>query len=129
VPVRVTVPVADVPPITLVGLRVSDERVGPGGAGFTLRIANLSIPPAEALICDHVPAPPLTGLVETVNVALEAPAGTVTLGATVATVVSVLERLTTTPPAGAGPASVTVPCDESPPVTVDGLRLSELSAP
>jgi hypothetical protein len=129
VPVKVTVPVEELPPVTLVGLTVSDESVGPGGGGLTLMVVNLSIPPAEAVICDHVPNPGLTGLVETVNVALEAPEGTVTLAGTVATVVSWLERLTTTPPAGAGEASVTVPCEVSPAVTADGLSARERSAP
>src|SRR5262245_40758032 len=52
-PVSVTVPIELAPPVRLVGLRVSDESVGPGGAGFTLMVASLSIPPAEALICDQ----------------------------------------------------------------------------
>ena len=37
-PVSVTVPVLDVPPITLLGLRVSELTV----AGFTLRVAALT---------------------------------------------------------------------------------------
>ena len=68
----------------------------------------------------------VTALVLTVNVALVAPAVTVTLEGTVATDVSLLESATCAPPDGAGPLSVTVPVDESPPVTVAGLRVSEV---
>jgi len=66
-----------------------------------------------------------TALVATVKVALVAPAATVTLGETVATVVLLLERLTTAPPAGAAPLRVTVPCEEFPPVTLVGFSVSE----
>jgi hypothetical protein len=48
------------------------------------------------------------------------PAATVTLAGTVATAVLLLDSVTTEPPDGAGPLSVTVPCDEMPPVTVVG---------
>jgi len=57
----------------------------------------------------------------TVNVALLAPAATVTLAGTVAVDVLLLVRVTAAPPAGAGPLSVTVPVEESPPVTVVGF--------
>ena len=68
-----------------------------------------------------------TGVVLTVKVALVLPAGTVTLAGTVATLVLLLERVTTAPPLGAGPLSVTVPVEEFPPVTLVGLRLSDES--
>ena len=48
------------------------------------------------------------------------PAATVTLAGTVATAVLLLDSVTTEPPDGAGPLSVTVPCDDVPPVTVAG---------
>jgi hypothetical protein len=68
----------------------------------------------------------LTLLVCTAKVAALAPAGTVTLAGTVATEVLLLARLTRTPPVGAGPLSVTVPCDEAPDRTVLGDRLSDV---
>src|SRR5438876_2898163 len=68
----------------------------------------------------------VTALVLTVNVALVAPAVTVTLEGTVATDVSLLESATCAPPDGAGPLSVTLPVDEFPPVTLVGLRVSEV---
>jgi hypothetical protein len=70
----------------------------------------------------------LTLLVDTVNVALVDPAGTVTLAGTAAAVVLLLESATDAPPAGAADVSVTVPLDELPPVTLVGLRLSDDSA-
>jgi len=84
VPVSVTVPVELLPPVTLVGASVNVESPGPGGAGFTFRVVLRWSPPAEAVIEDHVP-PPVTTLVETVKLALVAPAVTVTLAGTVAT--------------------------------------------
>src|SRR5947209_10320106 len=68
-----------------------------------------------------------TGVVLTVKVAVVPPAGTVTLAGTVAAPVLLLDRLTTAPPLGAGALSVTVPVEELPPVTLDGLRLREES--
>src|SRR5437870_5964260 len=65
-----------------------------------------------------------TGVVFTVKVALVALPGTVTLAGTLATPGLLLDRLTTAPPLGAGALSVTVPVEELPPVTLDGLRLS-----
>src|ERR1700676_5385865 len=67
----------------------------------------------------------VTALVLMVNVALVAPAATVTLEGTVAAVVSLLESVTSAPPVGAGPLSVTVPVEEFPPVTLVGFSESE----
>src|SRR5439155_937050 len=60
----------------------------------------------------------------TVNVALMAPAGTVTLDGTLARPL-LLERKTTAPPLGAGALSVSVPVEELPAGPTDGLRPSE----
>src|SRR5260221_93924 len=67
----------------------------------------------------------VTALVATVNVALVAPAATVTLEGVLATVVLLLESATAAPPAGAAAVKVTVPVDEFPPVTLVGFRVSE----
>ncbi len=69
----------------------------------------------------------VTALVLTVNVALLAPAATVTVAGTVAVDVLLLERETTAPPLGAGPLSVTVPVEGDPPITLIGLSAIEES--
>ena len=61
--------------------------------------------------------------VETLNVALVAPAATVILAGTVATVVLALESVTTAPPAGAALSRVTVPVEAVPLTTDVGFRL------
>ena len=66
-----------------------------------------------------------TALVLTVNVALVAPAGTVTVEGTLAAAVLLLESVTCAPAAGAGPLSVAVPVEEFPPVTLAGFTESE----
>src|SRR6266481_429986 len=69
----------------------------------------------------------VTALVLTVNVALVAPAATVTLEGTVAAAVLLLESATCAPPVGAGPLSVTVPVEEFPPATLLGFSEIEES--
>lgn len=61
----------------------------------------------------------------TVKVALVAPAGTVTLGGTLAALLLLLSR-TCAPPAGAGPLSFTVPVEDcAPPTTLVGFSVNE----
>jgi hypothetical protein len=119
-PLRVTVPVAVLPPQTEVGLIVSDWSVTLG-AGLTVRVAVREMPPAEAVIVTLVALE--TACVETVKFALVAPAGTVTVLGTVATFVLLLLRFTTNPPDGAGAVRVTVPVLLLPPTTLVGFRL------
>ena len=69
---------------------------------------------------------PETPLVVMVNVAVVAPAATGTLPGTWAAML-LLDRVTTAPPVGAAPVRVTVPLEELPPVTLDGLRDTEPS--
>ena len=84
------------------------------------------VPPAyDAEIVTGVDA--VTALVLTVNVALLAPAATITLAGTVAAAVLALERETAAPPLGAGPLSVTVPVEGDPPVTLIGFSAIEES--
>ncbi len=119
-PLRVTVPVAVLPPQTEVGLIVSDWSVTLG-AGLTVRVAVRETPPAEAVIVTLVALE--TACVETVKFALVAPAGTITVLGTVATFVLLLLRFTTNPPDGAGAVRVTVPVLLLPPTTLVGFRL------
>jgi hypothetical protein len=62
----------------------------------------------------------VTTAVVTVNVTLVALAATVTLAGVVADAL-LSDRITTAPPAGAGPFNVTVPVEETPPPTVPGF--------
>jgi hypothetical protein len=66
-----------------------------------------------------------TVLVVTENVALVAPAATVTLAGTCAAVVLLLDSDTLAPPVGAAALNVTVTVDEVPPVTLVGFRETE----
>jgi hypothetical protein len=65
-----------------------------------------------------------TGLVVTLNVAVVALAATVTLAGTWAAAVLLLDSVTTAPPDGAGPLSVTVPAEGVPPMTELGFRVT-----
>jgi hypothetical protein len=68
----------------------------------------------------------VTVVVFTVKVALVAPAGTVTLAATVPTAGLLLVRETRAPPLGAGALSMTVPAEGDPPTTLPGFSVSEV---
>src|SRR5262249_61369899 len=96
---------------------------GAGGAGgFPVGVAVLLRPPRLPRMVTGVAA--VTPVVVTLKEALVAPAATVTLAGTLATVVLLLDSVTTAPPAGAAEVNVTVPCDELPPTTELGARLT-----
>jgi hypothetical protein len=122
-PLSVTVPVEGLPPTTLDGF--TPNELNPTATGVTVRGAVRVTPPYTAEIVTAVE--PDTGLVVTGNVALVAPAATVTLDGTVAANVLSLLSDTTAPPAGAGPLSVTVPVEGLPPTTLDGFTPNELN--
>ena len=69
-----------------------------------------------------------TVLVVAVNVAVVAPASTVTVAGTWAAAVLLLVKLTVAPPVGAGLSKVTVPVEGTPPSTVAGFTPTPLSA-
>ena len=117
--VSVTVPVEELPPVTLVGLAVTADTLGAAATGFTVRVAVRVAPPKAPVIVTLVDEP--TDAVVTANVALVAPAATVTLEGTVATAMLLPVSDTTAPPKGAAPVNVAVPVAELPPTTVDGL--------
>jgi hypothetical protein len=103
--VRVTVPVELFPPLTLVGLRVSEESVT-ADAGVMVSDACAELDPRADVITAVVVV--VTGVVVTVKEALVDPAATVTLPGTLAEELLLL-RLTTEPPEGAAALKVTVP--------------------
>jgi len=118
-PVRVTVPVLELPPATDVGDKLSALK-----PGVTVSVACWVSPPTAAVIvqlnCD------VYGWVVTVKVAVVAPDATVTLLGTVTYAVSELDRETDNPPVGAAAVRVTVPVLVFPPTTVEGDKLSAL---
>ena len=119
-PLRVTVPVAEAPAGTEVGFKLTELSIG----ALTVKLAFWVAPYVPEIVSD-VFAP--TGLLVTVNVAVVALAATVTLAGTWAAAVLLLDSVTTAPPAGAGPFSVTVPFDLPPPKTDAGLTLTDAS--
>src|SRR5712691_1742524 len=70
----------------------------------------------------------VTCAVLTVKVVLVLPAGTVTLNGTVARTVLLLASDTTAFPVGAADCNVTVPVEDTPPVTVLGFSVTEETA-
>ena len=68
-----------------------------------------------------------TARVDTVNVAVALPAGTVTDAGTATAEVLLLVKLTSAPPAGATLLRVTVPVDDVPPATVAGFTPTPVS--
>src|SRR6266550_4739613 len=124
-PLSVTLPVEGDPPLTLVGLSVTEVSVGPGGGcGVTVSEAVLVTPAYNADIVTGVEA--ATAKVVTVKVALVAPAGIVTLAGTVATAGLLLESETRAPPVRADPLSVTLPVEGDPPLTLVGFSVTEV---
>src|SRR5262245_391306 len=109
-------------PLRPVAVTVSVAVWAGGAGGFTVSVAVLLTPPKLPPIVTGVAA--VTPVVVTLKEALVAPAATVTLAGTLATVVLLLDSATTAPPAGAAEVKVTVPCDELPPTTKLGARLT-----
>ena len=119
---NVTVPVEPFPPTTLVGFNDTEETVGPLLGGVMVNVACCELLPNVAVITAVVVV--VTEVVVTVNEALVLPAATVTLLGTLADEL-LLESETTDPPEGAALESVTVPCEELPPVTLVGFKVTE----
>jgi hypothetical protein len=121
VPFNVTVPVEVAPPATLAGVNITDLRVG----GTTVNVPAFPPKLSLAVIDTLVFAP--TGNVVTLNVAVVAPAATVTIGGKVVAGLLV-ERFNHKPPDGAGLDRLTTPVVVDPPTTVDGFIETSLTA-
>ena len=120
--VRVTVPVALLPPPIVAGFRLTADNA----TGLTVSVADrlVLLNDAETLAWAAVVRPAvLTGKVAEVF-----PAATVTLEGTVATTVSLLDSATTTPLCGAAKSRVTVPVADTPPLTVVGFKETDATA-
>ena len=120
-PLRVTVAVDMLPPVSAAGLRATEIRV----AGSTESVADLVTAPyfASIVACAVV----LTAFVPITAVAVVAPLGTVTLPGVKATATLLLDRTTTAPPLGAGPLNASVALETLPPITRAGFSVSEAS--
>ncbi len=70
----------------------------------------------------------VTDEVVSVKTAEVVPEATVTLAGTLTMLLLLLDKLTTVPPVGAAPLSVTVPVVELPPTSALTLSLNEVSA-
>lgn len=120
-PVRTTVAVEGVPPMTDMGLMVNIEIAG----GVTVNVVVTVLPRIADIVTGVLVA---TGLVVAVKVAEVAFAAMVTVAGTCTAAVLPLVRLMTTPPAGAGPLIRTVPVDALLPRTETGLTETLLMA-
>src|SRR5439155_14495168 len=126
-PVKVTVPVVGLPPVTLDGLTETDDSDGPAGvAALTERLAVRGTFWTAAMIWTMVGG--AAALVVIVNVTLVAPGGTTVEGGTVAAEGSLLKSSTVVGD-GSGNARVTVPCDDAPPRTESGESDSDEMMP
>lgn len=110
---KVTVPVAELPPITLPSNNTWRSNVNNVMSAFKVTPLRLAVTLTLVVA--------VTALVVTMKLALVAPAGAVTLAGTLAEAES-SESVTTAPPLGAALVKVTVPVEVLPPVTLDGLR-------
>src|SRR5262249_34306682 len=121
-----SVPCDVFPPVTLVGFNVSDDKLAGGGGGGTGVTASVAVRVTPLKVAEMVTLfVAVTATVLMANVALVAPAATVTLAGVEAMAGALLDRVTTAPPAGAALLRVTVPCEELPPTTLDGLSESD----
>ena len=117
-PLRVTVPVELVPPITVFGESETVEIA----TGLIVRVAVTEVPAEVAVITAE--ELDVDDAVLMVNVPVVEPDATVTVEGTVA--LELLdERVTTVPPLGAALVRVTVPVEEEPATTVVGERVSD----
>lgn len=117
-PFNVTIPVDELPPTTVEGLRLNEASV----AGVTVSTAVSDALPTVAVIVEEDSES--TPDVLTVKVPVDCPAAIVNEDGTVETELLLL-RLTTTPEGPEAPLRDTVPVELAPPGTVDGLRLKD----
>jgi hypothetical protein len=121
-PFKVNVAVAEVPPVTVLGLSVRELSE----ATLTVSVVVLLTPAWEAVMVEVVWL--ATPLVVMVKVALRAPPAMVTFAGTRAAAVLLLASVITAPLAGAAPFKVAVPVELLPPTTELGVLVTEDNA-
>ena len=118
-PLRVTIPVEEDVPTTVLGETIMLATPIPGGV--IVSVDELLTPPELAVIVAVVSV--VTGIVDTTNVAVFDPPATITkLGTEPDRLL--LDRVTMSPPAGATELSVTVAVDGVPPNTDEGFKMT-----
>ena len=120
-PEMATVPVADLPPTTVVGNREMLARAGANTARLVCLVVPDRLALTVAVVVEETPE------VVTVKVAEVAPAAILAEAGT-DTPVPVADSATTTPPDGATRVKATVPVEDVPPVTELGETLTEESS-
>jgi hypothetical protein len=113
----VTVPVAELPPVTDVG-----EIASVASLGMETAIGSLKLAVPSVAVIDDVPAVARVELAVTVKVPVVAPSATMTDPGTVATAVLEDFNVTALPPIGAAPVNVTVPV-AVPPTEIEAGRI------
>ena len=115
-------PVLPLPPVTAAG-----KTLTPTSRGFSVSVEFVDAPRHVAVMVACVGT--VTSLVLTANVAIVAPAATVTEpGTGVAAAPLLLLSVTTAPPTGAALVSVTVPVLGAPPISTEGFIVKEPSS-
>lgn len=120
-PLKTTVPIEAVPPVTAVGFSVNDETIGDASTVTLVAAVVASGKVALSVTLDSV----FVATEVIAKVALVVPAGTSTLVGTTTNAGALLLSITFAPPAGAGALSCSVPVADVPPSNVLGDALIE----
>jgi len=116
---RLTVPIAELPPMSELG-----ETTSPDSSGVSMLsdVVKVLLPCIAEIVAVTLA---VTAVVLIVKLTVCAPAGTVTFAGNVAEELEEV-KLTVVPPFGANPLRVTVPVRDVPPTTVDGVSETEV---
>ena len=116
---RITSPVTPIPPVTEAGVATTLRRIGGLIVNVDVLLTPLNV--AVMVTVDFTE----TAVGTNVNFTFRVPAGIVTEAGTLASPVSLLDRLTVTPPVGTFPVNVTEPVAVRPPYVGVGVTAME----
>ena len=122
-PLNVTVPVEELPPVTVAGFTATDDKDTVEAAGFTVRDRRLSA--AVVGGCDRHRGGACNDTGSDGKGGGSGASRNRNAGRDLCCCVLLLVRVTVAPPVGAAPLNVTVPVDELPPVTLAGFTATE----